>query len=214
MKRLFAITFLSLATFGVPSQRASAWWPFHCSCHSCKMTIHCKQYNAFSPFCCDTACFAGCAGGPNGCMPFNGGYNGGYHGPIGYHGHEGADLGHEPHVIAPGGEAATDPAKPAGTPPNAPNPTAKPATPAPMGPTSMMRPYGMPYAPVQRTGYPQPYGGYPNPYAQQGMGYGYAPQHNMGYGQPYPANYGPQFGAGYGQQFPTAGSPWGYYNGR
>jgi hypothetical protein len=54
MRKFFALALLGLAGLGLATGRASAWW-FHC-CHHCTITIKCKQYNAFSPYCCDGAC--------------------------------------------------------------------------------------------------------------------------------------------------------------
>jgi hypothetical protein len=53
MRKPFVLALLGLAGLGLATDRAAAWcW----CCHHCCVKIHCKQYNAFSPFCCDGAC--------------------------------------------------------------------------------------------------------------------------------------------------------------
>jgi hypothetical protein len=66
MKKLSAIAILSVAALVLSQAQASAWWNHFCCNHCCNMKICCKQYNAFSPFCCDMA---------QGCVPL-GGYAG------------------------------------------------------------------------------------------------------------------------------------------
>lgn len=174
MKKLLAATFLSLLAAG-----PAAAWPWDCCCKKCMLTVHCRQYNAFSPFCCDMGCVSGCPGGPQGCFPYNPGYPAGpYHGPHGYAGpidYQGPIDGHHGGVlVTPGAEKAPATAP---TMPNAPMPAPKTTPPAAGAPMGMM-PY---YAPVQRAGYLPSYNpaqaGYPMPY---GMGYAPAPQ--WGYG--------------------------------
>src|SRR5438132_14364389 len=57
MKRMIPVSLVGLVLLGSGGPRASAWWPWDSlfSNHQC-----CKQYNAFSPFCCE---------GPGGCCP-------------------------------------------------------------------------------------------------------------------------------------------------
>jgi len=62
MKKLIAIALFSIIGIGISQGQASAWWEHLCCKHKCCLTICCRQYNAFSPFCCDGAC---------GYMPFN-----------------------------------------------------------------------------------------------------------------------------------------------
>src|SRR5688572_2186076 len=75
MKKLLSIAILSVSAVMLSTQEASAWWPFNC-CAPCYMKVQCRQYNAFSPFCCDTACFSGCGfgNGPQPIPPWNQGY--------------------------------------------------------------------------------------------------------------------------------------------
>jgi hypothetical protein len=61
MRKLFAISLVSVSVLGLTAGQAAAWWfPL---CKPCCKTIHCKQYNAFSPFCCDD--LQGCAVAPD-----------------------------------------------------------------------------------------------------------------------------------------------------
>jgi hypothetical protein len=106
MKKLFAIATLSIAAVVLSTGHASAWWEHFCGkCHY-KIKVTCKQYNAFSPFCCDGVPMGACSG--NGGCPaaysFGGeaGYGGGYVNEL----PAAADLAGGGHVIypnAPGG---------------------------------------------------------------------------------------------------------------
>jgi hypothetical protein len=56
MRKLIAISFVSFVTLGVNVPSASAWWLWDGLCgHGCCAPICCRQYNAFSPFCCEGA---------------------------------------------------------------------------------------------------------------------------------------------------------------
>jgi hypothetical protein len=52
MKKLFTLTLLGLAGLALTAGSASAGWTFHCGC-KCYVNLRCKQYNAFSPYCCE-----------------------------------------------------------------------------------------------------------------------------------------------------------------
>jgi hypothetical protein len=52
MKKLFTLTLLGLAGLALTAGQASAGWLFHCGC-KCYVNLRCKQYNAFSPYCCE-----------------------------------------------------------------------------------------------------------------------------------------------------------------
>lgn len=196
MKKLLTVAVLSLGLLAMSGSRASAVFFFHRCCNSC-FTLHCKQYNAFTPTCSGTVCC-------DGCCPFNFGNACAPASPpclpdCGPGCADGSCTVHLP----PGGPA------PAQTPPaagsgagaagagggsgsgdfKAPNPS-----PLPGGtPMSHAYPYG--YAPVNRVGY---YPGYAPAYAPQG---GYGPGYGYGYPQanmpaPYPYGYGPMMNYG------------------
>ena len=72
MKKLLALGLLSMATLGLATAPASAWWPCFPLCGSkccskCCVPVCCRQYNAFSPPCCDSGCPINYGGG--GCCP-------------------------------------------------------------------------------------------------------------------------------------------------
>ena len=59
MKKLLAIAILATGTLGLAADSASAGWLHNhlkCCKRKCGVKIKCTQYNAFSPYCCDTAC--------------------------------------------------------------------------------------------------------------------------------------------------------------
>jgi hypothetical protein len=63
MNRFLSLAILGLASLGFSTRPASAWWFHDCCCdHCCQVKLCCRQYNAFSPFCCDMG---------TGCFPFN-----------------------------------------------------------------------------------------------------------------------------------------------
>lgn len=75
MKKLLALGLLSVAALGLATAPASAWWPCFPLCGSkccskCCVPVCCRQYNAFSPPCCDTCCPINFGGG-GGCCPSN-----------------------------------------------------------------------------------------------------------------------------------------------
>src|SRR6516165_11282557 len=113
MKRLFAAAILSVVTVGGTTGSASAWCIDHLfhHCHHCCTKICCKQYNAFSPPCCE------------GVMPMWG--NGGPYDPAGY----GASFGGD--CDGAGVKQLPSPGS-LQTPPTGPMPT---TTPAPSGTT-------------------------------------------------------------------------------
>jgi hypothetical protein len=221
MKKFSTVAFLGIAGLGLHAGQASALWPFsnHApGCDKCGMTLHCRQYNAFSPFCCDTACYSGGHACLQGCAPFAGG-------PWGY-----AQGGHDGHVISGGstttGETTTDPAKPSGTSsggdapkftapmptpaPRPPSPPPGPATQAPMPfPNAFYRPVAnMPYHPgyAPQMGYAPQYPQFAPQYPQMGYGPQY-PQMGMGYAPPYPQmGYGPQMAPYGGMPFGAPGN--------
>lgn len=187
MKKLSAVALLGLAVSGLSTQKASALWPFsnHAPCCT-TMSIHCRQYNAFSPFCCDSACYAG-QGGPVGCLPFAGGPAwGGWVGPAGQMAHpEGGGSGSGPAPAPP----------PRFTPPM-PAPKTMSANPVPTAPNPVLNPYAN----------GQPWG--PTPYY-----IGFVPQYGMGYAPQYP-QMGPGTAPQYAPtMIPQNGgaSPWGYW---
>jgi hypothetical protein len=54
MKTMSAVFLVGFVTLGSGAQKASAWWPWDAIFHNdCCPRICCKQYNAFSPFCCE-----------------------------------------------------------------------------------------------------------------------------------------------------------------
>jgi hypothetical protein len=52
MKKLCTVAFLGLFGLGLTAQSASAWWWTNWCCEKHGPKIHCRQYNAFSPYCC------------------------------------------------------------------------------------------------------------------------------------------------------------------
>lgn len=62
MKKMLVLALSSVAVVGLGVRPAAAFWPFSdpakCDCKA-KAVITCNQYNAFSPFCCDTKGFQG-----------------------------------------------------------------------------------------------------------------------------------------------------------
>jgi hypothetical protein len=54
MKRFLSAAVVSLAVYGFAANQSSAGWLHHCECtQQYTVTVTCRQYNAFSPFCCD-----------------------------------------------------------------------------------------------------------------------------------------------------------------
>src|SRR5438876_2219634 len=52
MKTIIAVCLICFVTLG--SQKAAAWWPWDTIFNrDCCPRVSCKQYNAFSPFCCE-----------------------------------------------------------------------------------------------------------------------------------------------------------------
>ncbi len=104
MKKILAVAALAAAALGFSAGRANAHW-FSClsCCNKCSVTIHCKQYNAFSPFCCDNM---------SGCMPCNGGACAA--GPVGPACVGGACMGGELPAFANGGNLLLPPGAQAG----------------------------------------------------------------------------------------------------
>lgn len=54
---MIAVSLLGWVALGSGASNASAWWPWDAlfSHHDCDGHICCRQYNAFSPFCCEGA---------------------------------------------------------------------------------------------------------------------------------------------------------------
>ena len=177
MRKLIAIGLFSIMGLGFTQGKASAWWEKLCCCHKCCLTLTCRQYNAFSPFCCDGACgFMPIAQGPgcgtNGCC-----YAG-----------DGGCLGELPATNAPAGKTVTS------IPPS--------YAPLPSGPNGLtadgtqtvpnMPPQAYPAQNYPQQGYPVP--NYPN------QGYpvqNYQAYPIPGYGQGYPTGiptYNPNLG--------------------
>jgi len=178
MRKLIAIALFSILGMGLTQGKASAWWEHLCCKHKCCLTLTCRQYNAFSPFCCDGACgFMPLAQGPS-CG--NGGctYSG-----------DGGCMGELP---APAGAPAPAAKAPQHT-----------FAPMPNGPTDTAQnfPQAAPMQAYPNQGYPVQ--GYPQGYPVQGyQGQGYQGQGYpaYGYGAGYPTgvpSYNPNF-AGYG----------------
>jgi hypothetical protein len=194
MKKLLAITLVSVSLLGLASGRAVAWPLRHCwRCNKCcGCNIHCTQYNAFSPWCCDFPAPA------HGWGPGNSGYYpplSAYYGDNGYANHlpAGPQAGTSPAyagpVVAPGynsvpAYSSTVPAPSSsvqGIPPG--------YSPMPSYPTGSANPNGVPTNYPGAMGYGPGYGGpayYPGAMGY-GPGYG-APTYNpgaMGYGPAY-----------------------------
>lgn len=74
MKKFLFVAVLGASALGLGTGTASAWTfrDWWCNRHSPK--VHCRQYNAFSPYCCDPL--------PKGCVhggqPYNHGWDGHY----------------------------------------------------------------------------------------------------------------------------------------
>jgi hypothetical protein len=71
MRKLIAVSVVSFVLLGADVGTASAWWPFDgLFGHGCCAQVCCRQYNAFSPYCCEGAagCYpmpgSGCDGSP------------------------------------------------------------------------------------------------------------------------------------------------------
>jgi hypothetical protein len=167
MRKLLAISLVGFATVGAGAPRTAAWF----GDHKCCANICCRQYNAFSPFCCD-----GAVGGP---MP---GYGYGGSPACSFPGGEG-NLGELPAPGMIGGPVTAAPiTPPANGAPTARSPIMAPgyiqgwqpggtARPGPAWGTGMTNPGGVPgsypgYAPANGTGAP--------PYYPGVMGYGTA----------------------------------------
>jgi hypothetical protein len=185
MKKLIAIALFSILGLGLTQGKASAWWEHLCCHHKCCLTLTCRQYNAFSPFCCDGACgFMPLSQGPscgNGCT-----YSG-----------DGACLGELPATATPAPGKASVAVPPSyGPMPYGPN-----GVPADAGQNfaNAVPPQNYPQQGYAVQGYPPqgyPVQGYPQGYPQQGY-QGYPAN---GYGAGYPTGvpaYNPNF-AGYG----------------
>lgn len=70
MKKFAAIALFGIVSVAFSASSASAsWLDGFCCTKKCKITLNCRQYNAFSPFCCEPA--HGCCP-MQGCMPFAG----------------------------------------------------------------------------------------------------------------------------------------------
>jgi hypothetical protein len=53
MKRFLAIALVGSVIGGPAALPVCAAWPWDCFCrHKCHVNLECKQYNAFSPYCC------------------------------------------------------------------------------------------------------------------------------------------------------------------
>lgn len=57
MNRILTVFLVGLVSLGSGTGNASAWWPWDAlfSSHDCCMHVRWRQYNAFSPFCCEMA---------------------------------------------------------------------------------------------------------------------------------------------------------------
>ncbi len=185
MKKLIAIGLFSIVGLGLTQGTASAWWEKLSCCHKCCLTLTCRQYNAFSPFCCDGACgfmpiSQGCGNGGNGCC-----YAG-----------DGACLGELPATNGPAGKTVTN------IPPS--------YAPLPSGPNGLTADAtqtapGVPPQTYPTQGYPaQNYQGYPVQNYQ-----GYPPQNYQAY--PIPGYQG--YPTGIPAYNPNVGG-YGPYNGR
>jgi hypothetical protein len=172
MRKLIAIGLFSIVGLGFTQGKASAWWEKLSCCHKCCLTLQCRQYNAFSPFCCDGAC---------GFMPIAQGPGCGYGNGSCYAG-DGACLGELPATNAPAGKTVTN------IPPS--------YAPLPSGPSGLTADatQAMPGIPPQ--GYPVQ--NYPQNYPPQNYR---APNYQAypipGYGQGYPTGiptYNPNIG--------------------
>ncbi len=162
MKKLLFSATLALLACGLSATPSFAHAFGLFTCHRCcgrccSMKICCRQYNAFTPFCCGNICC-------NGCCPFGGGGPGpAPYGPLAC----GPDGCLDGGALPPGALPAP-PAAPATGP-------ALPTKPLPTGTTSLYPPAAADGA-VQSAGYYPGYGyGYNRPY-----GYGYGPA--SGYG--------------------------------
>jgi hypothetical protein len=175
MKKLLAVTLVSVSVLGLVSGRAFAWPIRHCwHCNrGCDCHICCTQYNAFSPWCCNFPAPAPSCG----------------HGESGYYPPLAASFGDNGYAnhLPSGAQGATSPAYagPVGAPgynsmpmysntapsqPSAVQGTPPGYNPMPSYPTSLVHPGGTPSYYPGATGYPSPYG-VPSNYPG-GMGYG------------------------------------------
>jgi hypothetical protein len=120
MRKVLAISLVSVSVLGLTAGQAAAWWfPLFKPC--CK-TVHCKQYNAFSPFCCDD--LQGCAVWPHAVNAYAGaGYphanfiagEGGYLGELPAVGNSGVQG--DGTIVTPPPTSAPAPSTGKGTPP-------------------------------------------------------------------------------------------------
>jgi hypothetical protein len=173
MKKLLAITLVTVSVLGLASGRAFAWPIRHCWCCNKCCNISCTQYNAFSPWCCNCPCPTPSWGpGPSGYYP----PLAASFGDNGYANHlpSGTQGGTAPVYVGPAGTPgynstptytnapASQPSAVQGTPPG--------YNPMPSYPTGLIHPSGTPSYYPGAMGYPSPYGA-PS-YYPGAMGYG------------------------------------------